>query len=215
MRAKREISDGKAAGLVLTGVSPVVVLVSGLLFGWPLVVTLVGAAAAVVVALVVTAMTTSDERRDTFRWQEAAVTVAAWAGRNGGRSETSVAALAGDGWTLPDSPAFAGEILAVARRDEFEVGVACYVEHEPEGGPARHTAVLVRLPDAHPAVKGTPRRLRRQMAEPVAEALAALPGPAELVEIAERELRVEFFGWPPRLDLAKRVDAVIEVARVL
>jgi hypothetical protein len=213
MSARREVSEGMASGLVLTAISPVIVAICGWLFGFPLVVTLLGAVAAVVVGLVITAMTMSDERRDTARWQEAAVTVTAWATRNEGRGETSVAALAGDGWTLPDSPRFAGEILAVARRDGFEVGIACHAEHDEEGGPTHHTAVLVRLSGAYPALRGTPRRVCRQLAEPVAGAVGALR--AELVEIEDTELRVVFHGWPPALDLGVRVDAVIELARVL
>jgi hypothetical protein len=212
MLARREVSEGMASGLVLTAISPVIVVLCGWLFDLPLVVTLLGAVAAVVVGLVITAMTMSDERRDTARWQEAAVTVTDWATRNEGRGETNVAALAGDGWTLPDSPRFTGEIVAVARRGGFEVGVACHVEHEGETS-TNHTAVLVRLPEAYPALRGTPNRLRRQLAGPVAGAVAALR--AELVEIEDTELRVVFHGWPPALDLGVRVDAVIEFARVL
>lgn len=206
---------GRTVGLVIVVASPVVVVGCGLLFGWPLEVVVVGAGATIVVAVVLAAMTVSDERRDTLRWQEAAVVLADWAGRNGGRAGTDAAAPDGAGWTLPASPGFTGELLAVGRRDGFEVGVACQAGYDLEAGAVRHTAVFVRLPDAHVAVSGTPRHLRRRLAGPVAGALAALPGAAERVEIAEHELRVVFFGWPPQLDLGVHVDAAVGIAKVL
>lgn len=195
------------ARTVFIGGAMLVALLAGALVGLPWQAILLVVAAAAVTGLVITAMASSDERRDSLRWQEAAVSVSAWASRTGGRCETGQnafddASTTGE-WTLPASPRFSGTILAVARRHGFEVGIACYEQPCGEGATSRHTAFLVRLPQAHQRVRLTKRRS------------AALPGRPESVDVQDRELCIVYYGWPGSMDLDARLDAGVELARAL
>jgi hypothetical protein len=222
-RSRGDTTDGVVAYAVFVGGSMLVALVAGVFVGLPWQVTLLVVAAAAVTGVVIAAMASSDRRRDTQRWQDAAVAVSAWASRNACRCETSPQAFDSDGrtgeWTLPASPRFSGTILAVAHRHGFEVGVACYEQPDGEGATSRHTALLVRLAATHQRVRLTSRSWRRRsgagMTEVANRMVAALPARPESVEIQDRELCVVYYGWPGSMDLDARVDASVEVARAL
>jgi hypothetical protein len=212
MRNGRVVTGGMMTGGVLVGGAALVVLVMGLLIRLPVNVLLVAVAVSTVAGGMVARRSAGGGRRDTLRWQEAAVVVSAWAARHAGQSETSRAAFAA-GWTLTASPRFAGAVLAVGRLDGFEVGVTCYTRSEGHAGPTRHTGVLVRLRNPHPPVHA-----RRRCAEPVASRLADLTdlaGRVELVEIEDRELRISYQGWPAAVDLDACVEGAVDVARAL
>lgn len=221
-RSKGDTTNGVGASTAFVGGSMLVALVAGVFVGLPWQVTLLVVAVAAVTGMVIAAMAFSDQRRDTQRWQEAAVVVSAWASRNAGRCETSPHAFDGDGgtgeWTLPASPRFSGTILAVAHRHGFEVGVACYEQPYGEGATSRHTALLVRLAATHQRVRLTSRSSRRRsagVAEAATRMVAALPARPDSVEVQDQELRVVYYGWPGSADLDARVDASVEVARAL
>ncbi|TDV43553.1 hypothetical protein [Actinophytocola oryzae] len=193
----REGADGRT-GLVFVASSALVALVVGLVLGLPWPVTVLLPVAAGATGLVVLAMSAAGTRRDILRWQDAAVDVTAWAVRHDGRSDTSVAGLAG--YAVADSRLFTGGILAAGRLAGFDVGVACFEVTEGQGAVSPHTAVLVRLPSPHPPMRGTPGRL---------------PARAESVQVDGYDLRMVFRGWPPAVDLDLRVGEAVAVARGL
>lgn len=213
MRNGRAVTDNTIAAGLLAGGSALAVGVIGLLIRLPADVLVLAVAVSAAAGGLVALVTAAGGRRDTRLWQEAAVAVSAWAARNAGQSETSQAAFAA-GWTLPASPRFAGTVLAVGRLDGFEVGVTCYTHSDDEGGPTRHTGVLVRLRNPHPPVCAR-WRFRRRFTEPVADRLADLTGRVELVEIEDRELRISYQGWPEAVDLDACVEGAVDVARAL
>lgn len=206
------------------GASMLIALVAGVLVGLPWQGILLVVAVSAMTAMVIAAMASSDERQDVRRWQDTAMAVSVWANRNAGRCDTSSDAFDGEGttgeWTLPASPRFAGTILAVAHRNGFEVGIACYEQPYGEGATSRHTAILVRLTKAHHHVRLNTWRLRLRstagITEAVAAGVAALPARPESMEVQDRELRIVYYGWPrSATDLAARADASVEVARAL
>lgn len=215
-RPKREVTGGSAAAGLLGGGSALVVLVVlviGVLTRLPAHVLVPAVAVSAAAGVVVALLTAAGVRRDRRLCREAAVAVSAWAARNAGQSSTSSAGFAAN-WTLPASPRFAGAALAVGRTDGFEIGVTCHTHADGEGGPIRHTGVLVLLHRAHPPVCAR-WRFRGRFTQPVANRLADLPGRVEMVEVEDRELRVSYLGWPAAVDLDACVDGAVEVARAL
>ena len=210
---RREISDRASAGGLLVGGSALTVLIVGLLMHMSPAVLALAVAVAAAAGAAIALMAAGNQRRDTRLWQEATVAVAAWADSSGGRSTTGANTFTGE-WTLPASPRFTGAILAVGRRDGFEVGVSCYTQPHGEGATGRHTTIFVRLHNPHAPVRAR-WRFRRRFAEPVAGRLADLAVGVELVEVEERELRIFYTGWPEALDLDACVDGAVEVARAL
>jgi hypothetical protein len=189
MRTRNAGSDNTAMTRVLIAGSVLVILVAALVIGLPWVVTVLAVAVAAVVGTMIGFTTSSNQHRDTLRWQEAAVAVADWAARNDGRSETDATALAG--LPLADSKWFTGSILAVGHHDGFAVGVTCFEEPEAEGATTRQTAVLVHLPNPHD------------------------PSKTRSVEVSGQELRMVSRGWPPSVDLDAHVGAAVAAAREL
>ncbi|MFL6125334.1 hypothetical protein [Actinophytocola sp.] len=214
MRAwPRRAIGGAAAGGLLVGGCALTVLVVGLLTRMAPVILVSAVAVSAAAGGAIAFLAAGNRRRDTRLWQEAAVAVAVWAGHNDGRSGTDPAAFGGN-WTLPASPRFTGAILAVGRRDGFEVGVSCSAEPHGEGATSRHTTMFVRLRHAHAPVQAR-WRFRRRVAAPVAGTPADLAVGVALVAVEERELRILYTGWPVALDLDACVDGAVEVARAL
>jgi hypothetical protein len=205
----------------LSAVVPAVVTsVLGLPFPIVVLATVVGG----VVGLLVAGSARVDERRDTDRVQVAAVTLAEWAHRNDGRCETDPDALLEDGWELPTTSWFYGSVLAVGRRDGFEVGVTCFLEANTEGATTRNTGHLVRLPEPVPELRlsrGQLRRIRRgsPLREPipdgVLERLAAVPPDTESLDVVDQVLFLVRPRWPEFSRPDEYVDAAVAVAAAL
>jgi hypothetical protein len=167
----------------------------------------------------------TDERRETERVQMAAVTLADWAHRHGGHSETDPEALPVDGWALPASPWFHGAVLAIGRVDGFEVGVTCFVEANTEGAKTRHTGYLVRLPevaDTTPELRLNRTELRRvrrgsshELPADVRERLAAVPADTESVDAVDGVLYLVRPRWPEFSAPDEQVAATVGVAAAL
>ena len=165
----------------------------------------------------------ADERRETDRIQMAAVTLADWAHRNDGHCETDLAELPADGWELLATPWFHGAVLALARRDGFEVGVTCFLEADTEGSTGRHTGYLVRLPDGAPELRlprAELRRIRRGagsdgLPDAVRARLAAVPADTESLDVIDGVLYLVRPRWPEFAAPDEQVDAVLGVAAAL
>jgi hypothetical protein len=189
----------------------------------PLTVIVIGMVVAGVAGLLVANAVRADERRETDRVQTAAVTLADWAHRNGGHCETDPEELPADGWKLPASPWFHGDVVALARQDGFEVGVTCFVERSTEGTATRHTGYLVRVPEEAPELRlnrGRLRRIRRgaergQITEPVRERLAALPPDSESLDVVDGVLYLVRPRWPEYTAPDVPVTAAVGVAAAL
>lgn len=193
-------------GVAIAGGGSALLLVGGLIWGFPWQVILLVVAFTVVLGVAISAMTLAEVRRDAERQARSRAMLTAWAGRNGGRCETDLAALTTDGeqWKLPASPLFRGEVLAVVHRDGVEVGIACsIVDDGLEGGNSWYTAILVRLTEERPPTRLHRREIRR----------LDLPPGVVSVETGRQELCVRYVGWPdasPVLDT--RVDAAVRLA---
>jgi hypothetical protein len=164
----------------------------------------------------------TDERRETERVQKAAVTLADWAHRHGGHSETDPEALPVDGWELPASPWFHGAVLALGRVDGFEVAVTCFLEANTEGATTRHTGYLVRVPDTAPELRLNRTELRRirrgssrDLPENVRERLAAVPADTESVDAVDGVLYLVRPRWPEFSAPDEQVAATVRVAAAL
>jgi hypothetical protein len=189
----------------------------------PLPVVVVGMVVAGVAGLLVANAARSDERRDTDRIQTAAVTLADWAHRNDGHCETDLAELPTGGWELPATPWFHGEVLALGRRDGFEVGVTCFLEGTSEGTPSRFTGYLVRLPAEVPELRLTRAHLRRirrgaqhdGLAGPVRERLATVPPDTESLDVVDRVLYLVRPSWPEFTAPDEQLAAAVDVAAAL
>lgn len=189
----------------------------------PLPIVVVGMVVAGVAGLLVANATRADERRETDRVQTAAVTLADWAHRNDGHCETDLAELPADGWALPATPWFHGEVLAVGRRDGFEVGVTCFLEGTTEGATSRYTGYLVHLPDEVSELRLTRAQLRRirrgarhdGLAEPVRARLAAVPTDTESLDVVDRVVYLVRPSWPDFTAPDEPLAAAVGVATVL
>ncbi len=204
----------------LSAVVPAVVLS---LLGVPLPIVALAVVAGGVTGLVVANMASADERRETERIQTAAVTLADWAHRHGGRCETDPALLADGDWELPGTPWCHGAVIALGRRDGFEVAVTCFLETSSEGASSPHTGYLVRLPGDVPELRLTRARLRRigrgsrreDLPGAVRERLAALPPDAESLDVVDRVLYLVRPRWPQFDTPDGHVDAAVAVAAAL
>jgi hypothetical protein len=191
--------------------------------GLPLPIVAVGMVVAGVAGLLVANATRADERRETDRVQTAAVTLADWAHRNDGHCETDLAEIPADGWALPATPWFHGAVLALGRRDGFEVGVTCFVEGTTEGTSGRFTGYLVHLPDEAPELRLTRAQLRSirrggrhdGLAEPVRERLAAVPSDTESLDVVDRVLYLVRPSWPDFTAPDEPLAAAVGVAAAL
>ncbi|MGH3879806.1 MAG: hypothetical protein ACRDSK_22500 [Actinophytocola sp.] len=199
--------------------------------GVPLPITVVVMVVCGVGGLLVANSKGADERRETERVQKAAVTLADWAHRNGGHSETDPEALPADGWELPESHWFHGAVLALGRVDGFEVAVTCFLEASTEGATTRHTGYLVRLPEVAPpetAPDTAPelrlnrtelRRIRRgsgrELPADVRERLAAVPADTESVDAVDGVLYLVRPRWPEFSAPDEQVAATVGVAAAL
>ncbi|MPZ79447.1 MAG: hypothetical protein GEV28_03235 [Actinophytocola sp.] len=209
-------------GLVsfLSAMVPAVVL---LVLGIPFPIVVVALVAGGVTGLLIAGSTRAGERRDTDRIQIAAVTLADWAHRNDGRSETDPDALRDGAWELPATSWFYGTVLAVGRREGFEVGVTCFLEATSEGAPTRHTGHLVHLPEPVPELRLSRAQLRRirrgRTGEPipdlVRERLAAVPPDTESLDVADQVLFLVRPRWPEFAPPDEHVDAAVAVAAAL
>ncbi|HEY7595442.1 MAG TPA: hypothetical protein VH969_19985 [Actinophytocola sp.] len=165
----------------------------------------------------------ADERRETDRIQMAAVTLADWAHRNDGHCETDLAELPADGWELPATPWFHGAVLALGRRDGFEVGVTCFLEADTEGATSPHTGYLVRVPEASPQVnlnRAQLRKIRRGgqhdgLPEPVRERVAGVPADTESLDVVGGVLYLVRPRWPEFSAPDDEVAAAVGVAAAL
>ena len=218
----------------LSAAVPAVVLS---VLGVPLPIVVVVMVVCGVAGLLVANSAGTDERRETERVQKAAVTLADWAHRHGGHSETDPEALPADGWELPESHWFHGAVLALGRVDGFEVAVTCFLEANTEGATTRHTGYLVRLPEApdtrpdtgpDAAPDTTPelrlnrtelRRIRRgsgrDLPENVRERLAAVPADTESVDAVDGVLYLVRPRWPEFSAPDEQVAATVGVAAAL
>jgi hypothetical protein len=189
----------------------------------PLPVVVLGMVVSGVAGLLIANAARGEERRETDRIQTAAVTLADWAHRNDGHCETDLAELPADGWALPATPWFHGEVLAVGRRDGFEVGVTCFLEGTSEGTPSRYTGYLVHLPAEVPELRLTRAHLRRirrggrhdGLAEPVRERLAAVPPDTESLDVVDRVLYLVRPSWPDFTAPDEQLAAAVGVAAAL
>lgn len=176
-----------------------------------------------VAGLVIANSMRADERRETDRVQMAAVTLADWAHRNGGHCETDLAEIPADGWRLPATPWFHGDVLAIGRRNGFEVGVTCFLEATTEGATGRHTGYLVHLPDGSPELRLTRAALRRirrgagqdGLAATVHERLAEVPADTESLDVVDGVLYLVRPRWPEFTAPDEQVDAAVGVAAAL
>ncbi|HEV7652240.1 MAG TPA: hypothetical protein VGP26_29155 [Actinophytocola sp.] len=172
----------------------------------------------------------TDERRETERIQMAAVTLADWAHRNDGHCETDLAELPADGWALLATPWFHGAVLALGRRDGFEVGVTCFLEADTEGSTGRHTGYLVRLPGEAPELRLTRAELRRvrrggsgggsrgsggELPAEVRTRVAAVPPDTESLDVIDGVLYLVRPSWPEFTAPDAQVDAAVGVAAAL
>ncbi|MGW2051048.1 hypothetical protein ACWCPF_38685 [Streptomyces sp. NPDC001858] len=195
--------------VVLAGGGSAFLLVCGIIWGFPWQAIALVIAFMVVLGVALPASTLAQVRRDAARQASSRGTLTAWARRNGGRCESDVAAFSADGeqWKLPASPLFQGELLAVLRRNDVEVGIACCIVDEGlEAGNSWYTAILVRLSEQRPPV----RLHRREIRE------LDLPEGVASVEMGRQELCVRYAGWPDRPQLLDaRVDAAVRLAASL
>jgi hypothetical protein len=153
-------------------------------------------------------MSLAGARREEERMANSRVTLLAWAALNGGRCETDLAAFTtdGEGWELPVSPLFRGELLAVGHRDGVEVGIACSTDNSYEVGTTWHIAVLVRLSEER-----SPARLRRREIRRL-----GVPQGVGSAAVGGRVLCVRYEGWPEDfVALNARVDAAVRLAASL
>jgi hypothetical protein len=193
------------------------------LLGVPLPVVAIVMVACGVAGLVVANRLRTDERRETDRIQMAAVTLSDWAHRNDGHCETDLAELPADGWELPAAPWFHGAVLALGRRDGFEVGVTCFVEASTEGAAARHTGYLVRVPEDARELRlnrGQLRRIRRgtrgeDIPGPVRERVAEVPADTESLDVVDGVLYLVRPRWPEFSAPDEEVAAAVGVAAAL
>ncbi|MFC4502900.1 MULTISPECIES: hypothetical protein [Streptomyces] len=193
-------------GAVIAAFSSAALLVLGVIWGFPWQALLLFFAVSVVIIGLITASSLADARRDAQRRAESSQALITWAGRNGGRYGTALAAFTNEeGWELPASPLFRGQLLAVGRQDCVEVGIACSTEDVGEVT-AWHTVVLVRLP-----AERLPIRLRGREVHQL-----GLPRGVESVEMDGRQLCVRYVGWPEgSLALNERVDAAVRLGASL
>jgi hypothetical protein len=204
----------------LSAVVPALVLS---LLGVPLPVVAIVMVACGIAGLVVANRLRADERRETDRIQMAAVTLADWAHRNDGHCETDLAELPADGWELPATPWFHGAVLALGRRDGFEVGVTCFVEASTEGAAGRHTGYLVRVPEESLELRlnrGQLRRIRRgargeDMPGPLRERVAEVPADTESLDVVDGVLYLVRPRWPEFSAPDQEVAAAVGVAAAL
>jgi hypothetical protein len=216
------VGDVLMANLVsfLCALVPAVVLS---VLGVPLPIVVLVMVACGVVGLFIANSARADERRETDRVQMAAVTLAEWAHRNDGHCETDLAEIPGDGWELPATPWFHGAVLALGRRDGFEVGVTCFLEASTEGATGRHTGYLVRLPGDTPELRLTRAALRRirkgagenGLADEVRMRLAAVPADTESLDVVDRVLFLVRPNWPEFTAPDEQVDAAVSIAAAL
>lgn len=209
-------------GLVsfLSAMVPAVIL---LVLGTPFPITVVVLVVGGVAGLVLAGSASAGERRDTDRIQVAAVTLADWANRNDGRSETDPDALRDGSWELPATSWFYGAVLAVGRRDGFEVGVTCFLEATTEGATTRHTGHLVHLPEPVPQLRLNRTQLRRirrgkaggPIPDLVRERLAAVPPDTESLDVVDQVLFLVRPRWPEFSPPDEHVDAAVAVAAAL
>ncbi len=203
----------------LSAVVPALVLS---LLGVPLPIVAIVMVGCGVAGLVVANRLRADERRETDRIQMAAVTLADWAHRNDGHCETDLAELP-DGWELPATPWFHGEVLALGRHDGFEVGVTCFIEASTEGAAGRHTGYLVRVPAESLELRldrGRLRRIRRGAAgadipDPVRERVAEVPADTESLDVVDGVLYLVRPRWPEFSAPDGEVAAAVGVAAAL
>jgi hypothetical protein len=203
----------------LSAAVPAVVLS---VLGVPLPIVVVVMVACGVAGLLIANSRGTDERRETERVQKAAVTLADWAHRHDGHSETDPEALPEDGWELPTSHWFHGAVLALGRVDGFEVAVTCFLESSTEGATTRHTGYLVRVPDTAPELRLNRTELRRvrrgsgrDLPEHVRERLAAVPADTESVDAVDGVLYLVRPRWPEFSAPDEQVAATIAVAAAL
>ncbi len=213
----------------ICAVVPAVVLS---VLGVPLPVVVVVMVVCGIAGLVVVNGSRRDERRETDRVQMAAVTLADWAHRHEGHCETDLAELPADGWELPATPWFHGAVLALGRREGFEVGIACFREADTEGATNRYTGYLVRLPGEPPELRLNRTQLRRirrgsrrepdgpggpggPLPEPVRERLAAVPPDTESLDVVDGVLYLVRPGWPEFTAPDDQVAAAVGVAEVI
>jgi hypothetical protein len=216
------VGDVHMASLVsfLSAVVPAVVLS---LLGVPLPITVLVMVVCGLAGLFLANAARADERRETDRIQMAAVTLADWANRNDGHCETDLAALPEDGWELPATPWFQGAVLALGRRDGYEVGVTCFLETNTEGATTPHTGYLVRLPWDAPELRLSRTELRRirrgsrrdELPEPVRERVAAVPPDTESLDVVDGVLFLVRPRWPEFTAPDEQVAAAVGVAAAL
>ncbi|MER6134234.1 hypothetical protein [Streptomyces sp. NPDC001815] len=197
--------EALTTGVHLAAFPTVLLVVIGLVWDVPWQVTVLFVVASVAVSGLITVMTLGYVRSAAQRKAMTQGALDTWAGRNGGTFGTNPAALASDvqGWELPTSPRFRGELLAVGRCQGIEVGVACSIEDVGEAGTSI-TAVLLRLPEQRPTARLRRRRDIRRL---------DLPQGVDSVETDGHELRVRFEGWPQSPTAVDTlVDAVVRLA---
>lgn len=204
----------------LSAVVPAVVLS---VLGVPLPIVVVVMVVCGVAGLLIANASRTDERRETDRIQMAAVTLADWAHRNDGHCETDLAELPGDGWELVATPWFHGAVLALGRRDGFEVGVTCFLEASTEGATSRHTGYLVRVPQDALQLRLNRTQLRRirrgarqeEMSEQVRERVAKVPADTESLDVVDGVLYLVRPRWPEFSAPDAEVAAAVGVAAAL
>ncbi|MFJ2263068.1 hypothetical protein ACIOKD_32990 [Streptomyces sp. NPDC087844] len=176
----------KEGSFIAVGASAVLV-VTGLLFGFPWQLSLLLAVITLALVGVLTGLTLRDTRQAAQRRAVSHAVLSAWADRNEGCFGTASTAFTGDAtrWQLSASSWHRGELFALGRREGTEVGVVCSAEDTGEVL-AELTTILVLLPERRP-----PARLRRRDISRL-----DLPYSVASVETNGRELSVRYEGWP-------------------